>query len=94
MIMDKPIFDDSLQVFRRSFNSTIDKYEQLYDSNFFANILVVDSLMDKFRVVCSIKFFGNIQNLDVYLESCCYAAHKQGTKAAEMLVSLAVLDRK
>lgn len=92
--MDKSIFNDAFHVFCRSFNTTIDKYEQLYDNIFFAKVSIVDSLMDKFRIVCSIKLFGNTQKLDVYPESCCYAAHEQGTKAAEMLISLAILDKK
>jgi hypothetical protein len=90
--MEQITFYDSLKVFRRAFNIAVDKYEHIYSCNMFAKAEVIASLLDGIRVVCSINFLGNTSKLDVYPENCYYAAYEQGTRAAEMLISLAILD--
>jgi len=90
--MKQITFYDALNVFRRAFDIAIDKYEHIYDCNMCAKAEVLASLMDGVRVVCSVDYLGNTTKLDVYLEKCCYAVYEQGTRAAEMLISLAILD--
>lgn len=90
--MEQITFYDSLHVFRRAFHIAINKYEHIYDCNMFARAEVIASLLDGIRLVCAIDFLGNTPKIDIYPEKCCYAAYEQGTRAAEMLISLAILE--
>ena len=75
----------------------INKYETLYNSNLDAKtealggLLAMDAPVRYDGIRCSISFFGQIKSVDVELESCCYGVYEQGTRTAEMLISMAIL---